>query len=321
MKFGKNTPEKMKRLYRFLCHIYGESEGERRYKKYCRSSSKKMLIFKHGKDEGEKRYEEVIKNVSFSRTKNAYIKKYGEEEGTARWKEKNSKLSVSVAALKKNGYSDEEIHKIKKTHADKSKHTLETYIARYGEEKGKLEYEAWLTTKRVSVRSVDELVNRLGWSQEKAMSYVKDIQSRGLEFFIEKYGLIDGTEQYINYNKKRLSYPNAVSAPQVELCKWLGEKLPNDDVQGIPITAQPTVRFTDGTWIFPDIVVNNKIVIEFNGEYWHRLPEVAEKDRVKAVKLEEAGYMLLVVWYNDYVNNKIQTQEKLLESINESKIN
>jgi very-short-patch-repair endonuclease len=154
-----------------------------------------------------------------------------------------------------------------------------------------------------------------------ATAYVKNIQSRGLEFFVEKYGLLEGTERYITYNKKRLSYPNAVSQPQMELCKWLGDNLLNDIVEGIPLTEQPTIKFTDGTWMFPDIVVNNKIVIEFNGEYWHSLPEVAEKDRIKARKLKEAGYILLTVWYNDYTNNKIQTQEKLLETINESKIN
>jgi very-short-patch-repair endonuclease len=321
MKFRKDTPEKMKRLYRFLCYKYGPIDGEVLYKKYCRSSSKKMLIFKHGQEVGEKKYNEMIKNVSFSRTKDAYIKKYGEEEGTIRWKEKNSKLSVSERALKKNGYSDKEISNIRKIHANKSKHTLETYIERYGEEQGKIQYDEWINQKRVSVRSVNELVNRLGWSQEMATAYVKNIQSRGLEFFVEKYGLLEGTERYVTYNKKRLSYPNAVSRPQVELCKWLGDNLPNDVVEGIPLTEQPTIKFADGTWIFPDIVVNNKIVIEFNGEYWHSLPEVVEKDQIKAKKLKETGYILLTIWYNDYTNNKIQTQKKLLENINESKIN
>jgi G:T-mismatch repair DNA endonuclease (very short patch repair protein) len=73
--------------------------------------------------------------------------------------------------------------------------------------------------------------------------------------------------------------------------------------------------------MFPDIVVNDHIVIEFNGEYWHKLPEVVEKDVIKARKLEEAGYVLIVVWHKDYVKNKEHTQHILLEQIYENQGN
>jgi very-short-patch-repair endonuclease/post-segregation antitoxin (ccd killing protein) len=321
MKFRKDTPEKMKRLYKFLCVVLGAVEGTKRYKKYCRSSSEKMLIFKYGRDEGRRRYREVIKNVSFSRTKDAYIQKYGKTKGTKLWKEKNSKLSVSEKALRKNGYTEEEIQSIKKTHADKSKHTLETYVNRYGDVQGPMEYERWLNEKRVSVRSVNELVDRLGWAEEQAKEYVRHVQSRGLEFFVEKYGIVEGTQRYVVYNKKRLQYPNAVSKPQMELCQWLAGTLVNVKVSGVPVTEQPTIKFSDGTWMFPDIVVNDHIAIEFNGEYWHKLPEIVEKDAIKAQKLEEAGYVLIVVWYNDYVKNKEHTQHILLEQIYENQSN
>lgn len=321
MKFRKHTPEKMKRLYRFLYTVLGEEEGTKRYKMYCRSSSEKMLMFKYGRDIGKQRYQEVIKNVSFSRTKEAYIQKYGKKEGVRRWKEKNSKLSVSKSALKKNGYTDKEIESIRSVHASKSKHTLETYITRYGNERGEKEYELWSTRKRVSVRSVKELVDRFGWSVEQAQEYVRKIQSRNLEFFVEKYGIVDGTQRYVSYNKKRLAYPNAVSKPQLELCNWLFNNLTDVSVEGVPVTEQPTIRFSDGTWMFPDILVGNDIVIEFNGEYWHSLPEVIEKDRVKAQKLFESGYKLIVVWYNDYISNKEQTQRYLLGKIDENKGN
>jgi very-short-patch-repair endonuclease len=142
-----------------------------------------------------------------------------------------------------------------------------------------------------------------------------------LEFFVDKYGVEEGTQRYVVYNKKRLEYPNAVSKPQMELCRWLAGTLANVKVSGVPVTEQPTIRFSDGTWMFPDMVVNDHIAIEFNGEYWHKLPEVVEKDAIKAQKLQEAGYKLIVVWYNDYMKNKEHTQHILLEQIYENQGN
>lgn len=319
MHFSKDTSEKMKRLYRFLCTVLGQEEGTKQYKKYCRSSSEKMLIFKHGNDVGKQRYQEVIKNVAFSRTKDAYIQKYGKREGVRRWKEKNSKLSVSVNALRKNGYTDSQIKEIRNTHSSKSKHTKENFIERYGPTHGISKYTNWVKEARQrSCRSVEGTMIRLGVDEHTARECVRGKQSRGLEYFIERYGSAKGTRRYVDSNKKRLSYPNAVSKPQVELCKWLTDSLADRRVEGVPVTQQPTIRFTDGTWMFPDIVIDNKFVIEFNGEYWHNLPGVAEKDKIKAQKLSVSGYKLIVVWYTDYINNREQTQNYLLEKINEN---
>ena len=322
MKFRKDTSEKMKRLRNFLCTILGQEEGDKRYKSYCRKSSEKMLIFKHGEVIGKQKYQEVIKNVSFSRTKDAYIQKYGEAEGTRRWKEKNSKLSVSIESLRKNGYTDEQISHIKSTHATKSKHTRENFIERYGFEDGMDKYTEWLSgSKNRSCRSVEGTMIRLGMDEHAAKEYVRSKQARGLDYFIRRYGPVDGEIRYLEYNKKRLSYPNAVSKPQKELCMWLHATLVGRKVEGVPVTQQPTIRFSDGSWIFPDIVIDNKIVVEFNGEYWHSLPEVVEKDKIKYQKLSCADYKLIVVWYNDYINDKEQTQKYLLEKIYENKSN
>lgn len=80
--------------------------------------------------------------------------------------------------------------------------------------------------------------------------------------------------------------------------------------------------------ITPDVLIKNRIVFEFFGDYWHANPhkyvasdkvygdktaqQIWKKDKERISLLEENGYDVYVVWESDYKNNK----DKVLKNIN-----
>jgi G:T-mismatch repair DNA endonuclease (very short patch repair protein)/endogenous inhibitor of DNA gyrase (YacG/DUF329 family) len=84
---------------------------------------------------------------------------------------------------------------------------------------------------------------------------------------------------------------------------------------------------------FPDILINNKILIECYGDYWHCNPlffnfdyyhkqirktakEIWENDNERVKLLSDNGYEVIIIWENDYKTKKI-TLDKIKNKINE----
>jgi len=77
----------------------------------------------------------------------------------------------------------------------------------------------------------------------------------------------------------------------------------------------PTIE-NDRTLISPyeiDILIPSlKIAIEYNGEYWH---QDEEKEKTKRDLIESTGYDYIVIWENDWLNNKEEIKKALLNKI------
>lgn len=84
---------------------------------------------------------------------------------------------------------------------------------------------------------------------------------------------------------------------------------------------------------FPDILINNKILIECYGDYWHCNPlffnpdyyhkqirktakEIWENDNQRVKLLTDNGYEVIIIWENDYKTKKI-TLNKIKNKVNE----
>ena len=61
----------------------------------------------------------------------------------------------------------------------------------------------------------------------------------------------------------------------------------------------------------------NKIIVEFNGEYWHNMPGAPERDAFKKEVAESNGYKIFYILEKEYCKNPIRTIKKLVKSINE----
>jgi G:T-mismatch repair DNA endonuclease (very short patch repair protein) len=98
----------------------------------------------------------------------------------------------------------------------------------------------------------------------------------------------------------------------------------------------------DGVFKYDYVDTTLKIVVEFNGDYWHANPakyepdsilsfpnqkkftakEIWERDQMKNSLLENAGYKVFVVWESDFNNNKELLINEIYEEIlNESNEN
>ena len=77
--------------------------------------------------------------------------------------------------------------------------------------------------------------------------------------------------------------------------------------------------------MFPDFLYDNKKIIEFNGDYWHRNPliyseseetrTIWNKDTERKAELERLGYEVLVVWERDFYDNEDAVVQQCLDFI------
>lgn len=90
--------------------------------------------------------------------------------------------------------------------------------------------------------------------------------------------------------------------------------------------------------MFPDgIIESEKIIIEYNGSFWHADPrrgykyddiihhnktaqEIWNRDEEKKKTYEKNGYKMFVVWSDDFLKNKEKCIEDLKKFINENKV-
>ena len=313
------------------------------------ASVKQAWIRKYGEEEGTRRWFNLNKGKG---TLDWYINKYGKDEGTKRYHEKNKKLSVGYDTLKANGHSDDEIKRIKNKHSNKSKHTLENFITRYGKKLGNKKYEEYREkNKLTSNRRLEYWIDKCNGDIEKAKAKLKKWQTRDLNFYINKYGEEDGHQRYTNSNRKRgrtlenyiKKYGKAEGKEKyIEACKnWkAGQrgifnskgqceveaylKSIYDNVKGlrnetgiILTESEKSPELTNNV-LYPDIIVNDRYIIRYNGDFWHAnktiFPDddiivskvnkpaglIREIDRQKNKIYENRGFIVINIWDSDW---------------------
>lgn len=191
-------------IYNILEDVYGEHKAKEKLDKHLQirkhSFSLARLITTFGVDIAKEKFIQKIEKDRKKGTLAGYIERYGIELGNSKYLEKNSRLSISESALRKNGKTDEEIYEIKKVHSAKSAHTLDNYIAKYGEVIGTERFNLQESTHRTrSVRCVEFYETR-GFSREESIILVSDSQRRDFDFLSEKGWTRD---EYIEYCKRK----------------------------------------------------------------------------------------------------------------------
>jgi len=59
---------------------------------------------------------------------------------------------------------------------------------------------------------------------------------------------------------------------------------------------------------------SEKWIIEANGDYWHSLPKVKDKDREKKKAYEKCGYKALEVWESEFKSDPMVVVDKIMET-------
>lgn len=205
-----------------------------------------------------------------------------------------------------------------------------------------------ICAKREYTTRIEYYLNR-GYSEEDARLLLQERQSTfTLEKCIQKYGESKGVEIY-NLRQKRWSekvekqyaegkfskspkhwVSNCFSKKEKEFVSMLFENAPQiKNIAQTYLTKQ--LSFFDKTHkcrYFYDFCYNNKI-IEFNGDFWHCNPlmydenyyhkvlgcaakDIWIRNSVKYDFAKMMGYEVLVVWENDFDNNKSEIVDKCL---------
>lgn len=156
---------------------------------------------------------------------------------------------------------------------------------------------------------------------EGAVRYKYDRQKGSLlAHYIEKYGEVDGHKIY-NSTLQRRTAQSRDSEIQKEFAQLLYGQLKDDIKQlfcGQPLTNNYFINYTENKFglkcSIPDIRIKN-ILIEFDGSYWHSLPENQERDKQKDILNTALGYTTIRVDEAEYRENKNQIIDSVINQI------
>lgn len=187
-----------------------------------------------------------------------------------------------------------------------------------------------------------------GFTEEEAkLKIIERQKTFSLETCIAKYGEVKGLEIY-NLRQKNWSekiekkYRNGdfqkfgkdpYSYDEIELFEMIIDRLNIKDNVHVHYGKSQFFRFFKnlGKTFSYDFVYNHKI-IEFNGNYWHCNPkmynsnyfnkhlqmfanEIWEKDKMRIDAITEKGYDVLIIWEDNYKQNKEKVIQECIDFI------
>ena len=194
--------------------IYGKQEGNKIWEiakqKYASGTLSKIM----SKGFTEQEAREISKQRYDTNSLSAHIKRSGEIEGTRLYDE----MCVRIGIESKERYDRGELFTT-------DYRNVNTYIAKYGDNeyartKCSKDYDQWIgslvnkTTLKASGMSDDEILAyyrvrsircveyylAMGYTEDEAEAAVSEVQHRGLDYFISKYGESDGTSRWASRN-------------------------------------------------------------------------------------------------------------------------
>lgn len=305
------------------------------------SSSLESFEIKFGKELGKTLFDEKTKKTTM--TKADYITKYGQRLA-------NEKLSSRGASLKnyikRHGRQlgkkkwDEYCKKRNNAYARGRKENkyasrdLSWFIEKYGDVEG---YAVWDKKRKSRAYKISREYLETIYDSDEVDRILRQRHSRGIDFYISKYGEIEGVKRYrqaiyrSQANKKTKSY----SKWAMGICHIIKKEIPDliyyGDNELILGLNREQEEFYGQKIIIPDLFYRGKI-IEFNGDLFHGNPvlfedyecphpyrpnhtaqELREIDQKRYKYYEDRGYQLLVIWENDYKTDKRKTIKQCLD--------
>ena len=244
------------------------------------TASRESFIQKYGVEEGNRRYEEYVK---FHSDKNKY-------------EYKKNKL----------GWSEQRFREFNKSRAV----TLELCIKKHGEELGRKLFKEYCDKQAYAGCALEYFVEKYG--EEDGRKFYKELNKRKVvtkDTFVRKYGQEVGEKMWAEHILKKKTWSK------------MSQQLFDEILTYIPSNQYSKVKYAtfgggeeciEGRYgyMFPDFIYDNKKIIEFNGDYWHKNPKLyQETDEVKLTwkhdferkcELERLGYQVFVVWEKDF---------------------
>jgi len=293
--------------------------------KHYKIVNKFTYTIRYGKIEGKKKWEEMRKRRNSSKTKKSFTERYG--------KQKAEKICKSFSTTKEDLIEKYGEKKAKKICFERGQRQRREYYL----EEAQCNYDLadWLLSKRQSTFSKKKCIEKYGkrkglkiW-KDRQDSWQNTLNSKSqeeidrinkskavtLEKLIEKYGKYKGTLNY--YNWKRLISKN------FKYLKYSISKVGTEFLNTIENKLSINIRVEEDIGDYAVDGLYKNTVIEFYGDYWHCNPkyykpdywhdqikmtasEKWDSDKKRINYLKECGYDTIIVWEDDWTNNKEQ---------------
>ena len=211
-------------------------------------------------------------------SKEYWVNKLGEVEGTKKYNALAARQGYTASSqylIEEKGLSEYEVSQFHMNRAS----TKENFIKRYGEELGLKYWEEYCNYEAWAGCALEYFIDKFGPIEgKKRYQDINKSKSLTLDNFIKKYGEKEGREKYnvyhdniVNHLKSLTfsSYSNVSQKLFDELLKSIKDK---DNVRYATHNGEVEIdAYNSKAYYFADFTYHNKI-IEFNGTFWHADP-------------------------------------------------
>ena len=295
------------------------------------TNSLDVFIKKYGDELGAQKYEEYKNFQSIKNTFDYKNKKYGWDEAEFLEYNKSRAVTLNNMVLKYGKeIGEQKFQKYCELQA-KNGNTLDYFIEKHGIEHGKLKYDEVNKKKAITL---ENMILRHGeeCGKTKYASFIGQLSKPLLFKLVKKHGVDIGKIKYDEWLISHSSYLKASSKIANEFIQNVLDVLPLEYNQNckcsllnneIYLVENKSLK----TYFYDLCFPHHKIIIEFNGDFWHANPALYKRDDVlnfpkskniiagdlwykDEIKRNLAilnGYNILTVWENDFNKNKTST--------------
>lgn len=175
-------------------------------------------------------------------------------------------------------------------------------------------------TNNTSVRTLSYWID-CGFSLEDAQQLVSAVQSRSIDYFVEKYGPDIGNEKYNSWLQKIIKTTGSVSKESLTFFETLLECVPTIKSEAIYGAEELVLEHNNGFYKYDFTIPSLFVIIEYNGVAWHpksendtwvhphKLYTAKEKFELDTKKIDFAkskGYKVFTVFSDDNKDNAIK---------------
>lgn len=163
-----------------------------------------------------------------------------------------------------------------------------------------------------------------GYTLEESIRLAKSLNPLSIEYWRTKYDTEEEAEKArrrytYKHRREYMNNPYSKKSRVANNCFIkLKEHFPNSIIEtGVKEFFINGVQNGKETRCFYDYTDHtNKIIVEFNGKFWHSSPRIIERDKFKKELAELNGYKVFYILEEEYGKNPVKTIKKLVNSIN-----
>lgn len=305
------------------------------------SSSLESNIIRYGNIIGTELFHEKIKKTTM--TTQDYVDRYGIKDATNRLSLRGASLENYItrhgteAGRKRwDAYCDKRASTFAKGRADNkyASRDLNWYKGKYGDEVG---YAKWDNKRKSRATKISRAYLESVHGKEQTDIILKKRHARDIQFYANKYGSEDGANRYrkaiyrSHKNRRNKSYSKWAYNCCAEIKEVINDLFYFGDNELIIGLTNQQMELFQAKVIMPDLFYRGKI-IEFNGDVFHGNPmlyedsstphpfnktitakELQKKDSLRYKYYASKDYDVLIIWENEFKNNKEQVIQKCLE--------